>query len=209
MNGLTLDPVRRRLRLDPAAALPVPGDAPGWAAELLALIARPSLRAVVDVVSTGVSATQVWATPAGAAVGEPAGPASDGRLDVSFVEPILIPLVMARAIGLRRLPAPPGRVPLQISAAALADPSTGDDGPLRHFRTSWRVSSVWAERSGRRIIGAVQGVDAGRAGHWLVHAERPESGAADATLVFEPVSAGDVWSRLLTLMPRKENAGHA
>jgi hypothetical protein len=206
MSGVTLDPVRRRVHLDLAEGVPAVDGLPGWAAELVELVARPSLRLAAEVVTAGAVTTHVWATPAGAAVGEPA---SDGTVAVSYVEPLLIPLVLARAIGLRRQPPPPGRTPLEVPAAALSTLSAVDGGDfarlLRHRRTSWRVSSVWQDEAGRRVVDAVQGLDAGPAGQWLVRAVMSAPGAV---LAFDPVSASQVWARLLGLLPRRRESVH-
>ncbi|MBF9128970.1 hypothetical protein I0C86_08230 [Plantactinospora sp. S1510] len=250
------DPVRRRLRLtdievaavttvgarddDPAggsrrllaealttAGVLHGGVLAGWVDRLLTVVSRPSLRVAVEVVTSGRVVYPIWATPRAAVVGEPAG---DGAVDLSMVDPMMIPFVLAQTVDLRRGPPPPDRPPIRVGGDLLAiverrlvsgeEPavlrrllsadglSDGDAAVMvdvvQRRRASWRASSVWADESGRHGTEGPHVLDAGDAGLWIVTIER--SGPADATQVFTPTAATAVWAELLALLPGRHTA---
>lgn len=158
---------------------------PGWVDELLRTVARPALRLVLETVAGGPPVVrQIWATPADAVAGEPAG---DGTTELAWIEPAMLPYTIVQVVRLRR-DRPPERTATNREA-----------GLLRHRRMSWRASSVWADRAGHRHTGAISVVDAGPAGLWLVTVDDPAADDPMVELALIPASA--VWRQLIELLP--------
>jgi hypothetical protein len=223
-----LDIARCRLRLTEqeiaeVRTVRVARPLPAWAGEALDTVADPGLRIVVRVFTAARPLHHsIWATPRVAVVGEPT---DDGRIELSSTEPVLIPFTIARIVGLRRRPVPPGRSMIRMPASVytsiqdrvgssagldgrnpqgIASPEATLEAILRQRLMSWRATSAWRDETGQRVTVNVNVTDAGEAGFWRARVEEPES--PDPMLLVEPSAARDVWAGLTGLLPRRSAA---
>lgn len=201
-----------------AAGAMVTGTLPGWVDELLRTVARPALRIAVETLAVDRPLVdQMWATPADAVTGETVGA---GTTELSWVDPTLIPHVIAQRVRLRRRVPPATRASVQLRSSQLvqvqaalagaADRPVGDGSSpngqieavariVRNRRVSWRATAEWADPAQRRRNGSVSVIDAGETGLWMVTADNPDDD--DPLLRLEAVAAGTVWTRLVELLP--------
>lgn len=215
------DPIRQTLQLDAAELAAVTGVASGdtaagrllahalagagvmpegalngWADELLTVVARHALRVEVQLFTVVPVVHRIWATPELAVLGEPV----DGGVRLGALEVVEVPHAVALIVGLRRRPVPEAE-PIVAPAGALAG-GVGTVPRLAELlagaRWSWRVDAAWAGPSGAVTADGLYVVDGGQAGLW---AARGQVGA-DAAVTLSPCSAGEVWRRLIGLLPR-------
>jgi EspG family len=205
------------------AGLVVDGRIEGFPARLLAVVAAPKLRVTVEMfVGVDTRVEQAWATEREGVMGTVA---ADGQIELSPVEPALLPWAIAREVGLgpRRMPE---RGAIAVPAEALglaadrlaerdrdgAESALADlDGEsaetllalLTERRLSWRASSAWTELGGDRRVESVAVLDAGVEGLWLT---RHEGDPDSPTIHLEPVPPSVVWDRVVDLMPQKDRA---
>jgi EspG family len=201
-----------------AAGIVVGGRIEGFPARLLAVVAAPKLRVTVEsFVGAATVLEQAWATEREGVWGLAA---PDGTIELSPVEPGLIPWAIARAVGLgpRAQPdGPPLRVPAVLLGAAAEQLADGGAAAaleeldpdererllalLRERRLSWRASSVWSDRPDSQRISSVAVLDAGVEGLWLT---RHEGEPPDTVVHLEPAAPSAVWDRVVALMPSPE-----
>ncbi|BCJ76234.1 hypothetical protein CS0771_57780 [Catellatospora sp. IY07-71] len=178
-----------------AGAMPA-GAVTGWADELLTVVARHALRMEVQVYAAASVVHRIWATPELAVLGEPV----DGGTRLGALEVVEVPHAVALIVGLRRRPVPAAE-PIVAPVDALvggAEAVPRLAALLAGGRWSWRVDAAWAGPSGAVSAGSLHVVDGGQAGLW---AASGQSGP-DAAVTLSPCSAGDVWRRLIGLLPR-------
>jgi EspG family len=206
------------------AGIVVDGQLEGYAARLMAVIGEPDLRLVIERFTTDEPRPGPFA-----AVRDDAGvwaeTTRDGATDFTPIEPSLIPWAVARAVGLGprdeanfdgRLELTGRSLQLALDRLTKGDVEKADDELLRTTsldaserevlckllvdrRLSWRAFSVWHNAAGEPEVVAVAVVDGGESGFWLSSHEPP--GADDAVVVLEPTSAGEVWERIVALVP--------
>jgi EspG family len=189
------------------------GRIEGFPARLLAVVAAPKLRVTVEsFFGLETRVEQAWATEREGVLGTVA---ADGQIELTPVEPALIPWAVARAVGLgpRELP---GGGPLSVPAETLgtaaellaagdregAATALGDSSErvlelLTERRLSWRASSAWTGPDGERHLESVAVLDAGAAGLWLSRHE-----GEPPIVHLEPVRPSAVWDRIVGLMPQ-------
>lgn len=91
---------------------------PGWVDELLRTVARPALRLVLETVAGGPPVVrQIWATPADAVAGEPAG---DGTTELAWIEPAMLPYTIVQVVRLRRDRPPERTATIRLPASRFA-----------------------------------------------------------------------------------------
>ena len=197
------------------------GTIEGFPARMLAVVAAPKLRVTVEsFVGVETVVEQGWATEREGVWGTVA---ADGQIELTPLEPSLIPWAVAHAVGLGPRDRPAGReiaVPAQALGSATELLATGDpDGAagalaaldpddratllalLRERRLSWRASSAWTEQDGTRQARSVAVLDAGIEGLWLT---RHDGTAPDTIAHLQPVPPSAVWDRVTGLMPSPE-----
>jgi len=193
--------------LRPTGAMPDGRLAP-WADQLLTVVARPAMRLVVELFAIERTESSIWATPALAVLGEPR---PEGIIELSGVEPIMLPHLVAWLVGLRNRPRPTEPAAITTSITELAKleqaarsgaaPDTALARLIAVRRFSWRITSVWVSPSGPHR-GELHVVDGDTAGLWRIHvADRK---AADPVLTFEPTSASAIWKAIVGLLPTSE-----
>lgn len=190
------------------------GRIEGFPARLLSVVAAPKLRVSVEsFVAAAPVVEQAWATEREAVWGVVA---SDGMIELTPIEPGLIPWAVARAVGLgpRDKPDSPAlRAPAQVLGAAaerLADGEAAEAlaelepevrerllAVLRERRLSWRATSAWSDEEEQHVA-SVAVLDAGVEGLWLT---RHEGEPPDTIVHLEPVAPSEVWERVVSLMP--------
>lgn len=202
------DAARMRLLMT-TAELTTPGGAaalgaglPEPAGEILQTLARPVMRLLVQLFTpargTGTPVThRIWLTSRAAVVGQAT---ADGGAELSMADPVLVPYTVAQLVGLRRLPAPPGRRPIRVPLATYRAVEAGDAqmpelaAVLRSRGLSWRVSSAVSGGSDRPIVKWLHVTDAGPAGLWRVTVDRSEYGESGVELT--PLRAREAWTAL-------------
>jgi hypothetical protein len=152
---------------------------------------------------------QAWATEREGVWGVVA---ADGMIELTPIEPGLIPWAVARAVGLgpRDKPDSPAlQAPAQVLGAAAeggAAEALSELEPevrerllaiLRERRLSWRATSVWSDSEEQHVT-SVAVLDAGVEGLWLT---RHEGEPPDTIVHLEPVAPSEVWERVVSLMP--------
>lgn len=204
------------MRADPAL--------PGWAREALATVAEPGLRIIVKIFTANRPLVQsIWATPRIAVIGTRT---DDGRIELTSIEPVLIPFALAQMVGLRRRPAASDRSAIRVRAATYLamqqrvfaphpQPPNGNPSELppadaaalstlfRRRLMTWRATAAWRDRAEGRVVRTVHVADAGVAGLWQITAENasPEG----PVLLVEPVRTRDVWAKITDLLPGKRS----
>ena len=213
----------------PLLALDTGGHArepnPPWVEELLAVVARPALRVVVETAVAGhLAVYSLWATPKQAVT---ATPASDGVVELALIDPLLLPWTIAQLVGLGRRPPPPPVAPLRLPASLLdtveeqVTAGQAVDGALmaaqgldqaqqaalvrlfQRRRVSWRASSVWAGTDGQQQTSNLAVLDGGEAGLWRVQV--PDTEDPDPVFTLEPVRASMIWRGIVGLLPNRRN----
>jgi hypothetical protein len=197
------------------------GRVQGYPARLLAVVAAPKLRITIEKFAAGEPVVeQAWATEREGVLGVVT---ADGRVELTPVEPSLLPWAIARAVGLgpRERPHEDELVveaeALGLAAEALAagdedaaaaalasfDPGVREVLPavLRERRLSWTATSSWAAADGEPRLSSVAVLDAGAEGLWLT---RHEGEPPDTTVHLQPVPPSVVWERIVALMPSPE-----
>jgi hypothetical protein len=197
------------------------GRVSGYPARLLAIVAAPKLRVTIEKFVAGAPVVeQAWATEREGVLGEVT---RDGRIELTPVEPSLLPWAIARSVGL----GPRAMVhsePIVVGAEALgaaADAvASGDEAGARaaldgcephvvatlpkllaERRLSWTATSTWTGSDGEQRLTSVAVVDGGVEGLWL---SRHEGEPPDTLIHLEPVKPSVVWDRIVDLMPSAE-----
>lgn len=201
-----------------AGMLDEAGRPSGYPARLLATVAAPKLRVAVESYFAGQSRLeQAWATETEGVLG---GVTVDGRIELSPVEPSLLPWAIARWVGFG--PRAHGdREALDVPGVAFSSAEealeAGDEDAaraalegvaggervlelLRLRRLSWRATSSWSDQAGDHVA-SVAVLDAGTAGLWLPEPRGEDP--ATALLHLEPVAPSAVWERIVALMPHE------
>jgi hypothetical protein len=146
-----------------ASGVLVEGELTPWLRELLAPITDPERRALAEIHhGEGMIATaQAWLSHGRGLIGRNA---ADGSIELSAIEPAMLPAALAIEVGLAARPAPPDREPLIVTEAELEAPG---DGPLAALLASregsWRITALEGEE---QISLAV--LDGGEQGLWLI-----------------------------------------
>jgi hypothetical protein len=194
------------------------GKVQGYPARLLAVVAAPKLRVTIEKFVAGEPVVeQAWATEREGVLG---AVTREGRIELTPVEPSLLPWAIARAVGLgprEHGEREPISVPAEVlglaaealwsgdgeaAAAAVADcePAAGARllELLRERRLSWTATSKWTDEGGEEHLTSVAVVDGGAEGLWL---SSHEGEPPDAVVRLEPVRPSAVWERVVALMP--------
>ena len=142
------------------------------------------------------------------------------EIELSPVEPSLLPWAIARSVGLGPREQT-HEAPLAVPAEALGRRRRGGRrarpeaaaaalegcGPrvsetlsavLRERRSSWTATSAWMGEDGEQRVSSVAVVDGGAEGLWL---SRHEGEPPDTVVHLEPVPPSVVWERIVALMP--------
>ena len=201
------------------------GGLVGYVARLVAVVAAPKLRITVErFVGRETIVEQAWATEREGVLG---AVCADGQIELSAVEPSLLPWAIARAVGLgpRERAAVARSLTIEADAfggaavRAATAPQDADallrDGTrldaaeraavlaaLVGRRSSWRATSVWTDARGERRLSSVAVLDGGEGGLWLTG---HEGEGADAVVCLEPVAPSVVWRRIEDLMPHPDS----
>jgi hypothetical protein len=194
------------------------GRVQGYPARLLAIVAAPKLRVTIErFVAEAPVVEQAWATEREGVLGAVVG---DGQIELTPVEPSLLPWAISRSVGLGPRERPHD-TPLQVGAEALGRAAeaiaAGDRDAaaaalegceprvrevllavLSERRVSWTASSAWTGTDGEQRVQSVAVLDGGAEGLWLT---RHEGEFPDSTVHLEPVPPSVVWERILGLMP--------
>jgi hypothetical protein len=206
------------------AGIVLDGRLEGYVAQLMAVIGEPDLRLVIERFTTDDPRPGPFA-----AVRDDAGvwaeTTRDGTTEFTPIEPSLVPWAVARAVGLGprqenefdgRLELPAASLQLALDRLGKGDVERADGELMRTTsldaterdvlckllvdrRLSWRAFSVWHDAAGEPQVVSVAVLDGGDSGFWLSSHEPP--GADDAVVVLEPTSAGEVWERIVALVP--------
>ncbi len=200
------------------AGIVADGGVRGYPARLLAIVAAPKLRVTVETFVAGEPVIeQAWATEREGVLG---AVVDGGEIELTPVEPSLLPWAIARSVGLgpreQRHEAPIavpaaalGRAAEAVAAhdagaaaAALEGCGAGVSDTLltvlRERRSSWTATSAWTGEDGEQHVSSVAVLDGGAEGLWL---SRHEGEAPDAIVHLEPVAPSVVWERIVALMP--------
>ncbi|MGH3342028.1 MAG: hypothetical protein ACRDPK_03925 [Carbonactinosporaceae bacterium] len=187
------------------------------------LIAAPKLRVVIETFIAESEVTHsVWANEGDAVLGISDAP---GVVELSRVEPVLIPWAITYVVGLGPRPKPELGAPVTLPssaldaafeaavgggrerAAAVLAEQTDLVAPAQHVvadllvdrRISWRASSIWTDGSGETQTRTVTVVDGGRRGLWL--SETDTLRVQDPPVRLEPTRPSNVWRRIVALVP--------
>jgi hypothetical protein len=197
------------------------GRVEGYPARLLAIVAAPKLRIGVETFVAGAPRLeQAWATEREGVLGSVA---PDGEIELSPVEPALIPWAIARWVGLgprEQAHADALALPAEALGAAADHLASGDRDAaaealedvdpdtratvldvLPERRLSWRATSAWTGEDGEQRVSSTAVLDAGTEGLWLT---RHEGEPPADTVHLEPVPPSTVWDRIVGLMPAPE-----
>lgn len=203
------------------AGIVADGQVRGFPARLLAIVAAPKLRITIEKFVAGEPAVeQAWATEREGVLG---AVTRDGDIELTPVEPSLLPWAVSRAVGLgprdcpHEEPIAIGAEPFGRAAEAIArhdgdaaeaaledlDPQERDTllGVLRERRLSWTATSAWTGMDGEQRVQSVAVLDAGVEGLWL---SRHEGEPPATTVHLEPVRPSVVWERIAALMPSED-----
>lgn len=194
-------------------------------AELVGLVASPKLRVILETFVAGeVVVLSAWADERRGALGNPAGP---GLIELTPIEPLMLPWAVARAAGLGPRPVPAVTEPVTVTAGALDEATVAllDDGPeaaaaalaagaeideaeraalvamLAGRRMSWRASSIWIDAQESRRTRTLTVIDGGDGGLW--RSVRSED-SSEPVITLEPAGADTLWWDLIRLMPEGE-----
>jgi hypothetical protein len=202
------------------AGVLVDGRLEGYAARMMAVIAAPQLRLMIERFAAGPPQYGPFAAVRDE-FGVWAEKTREGTTEFTPVEPSLVPWAVAKAVGLgpRAESDFEGTLELRASALQLAlDRLAEMDGDsaarelelatdleeierkllcsvLLERRLSWRAFST----SGDSLVASVAVIDGGESGLWLSEHLDPES--ADPLVVLTPTTSGDVWERIVALVP--------
>lgn len=185
-----------------------------WLAELLGVVARPDFRASVELHAEG----QLVVTAAAWARGERCvlGLLVDGGTELSALEPLHLPWIVAREVALRPYPEPDLSEPLTLgveeiesaqdaldaddeerAAAALGEPAAKTLPLLRDRNCSWRVTVTSTGQDGEATTRSLAAVDGGPHGLFLTEAVDLDDGSPGVRL--QPANAEDGVDALLAL----------
>jgi hypothetical protein len=195
-----------------AAGILEDGRPTGYPARLLAIVTAPKLRiAVESYFAGGPRLDQAWATEREGVLGSVT---ADGTIELTPVEPSLLPWAIARWVGLgprehgERRPITVGAEAFGIAGDAV---ERGDEeaaraaldgldervlAVLRERRLSWRATSAWSDARGEHVS-SVAVLDAATEGLWLTHHDGDD-------VHLEPVPPSRVWEAIDGLMPSPE-----
>ena len=202
------------------AGVLVDGQLEGYAARMMAVIADPQLRVMIERFAAGAPQYGPFAAVRDE-FGVWAEKTREGTTEFTPVEPSLVPWAVATAVGLGPRPEPElGRTlelhasALQLALDRLAEQDVGSAGRelelatdldeversllcaiLLQRRLSWRAFST----SGESLVASVAVIDGGEGGLWLSEHVDPES--ADPVVRLEPTTSGAVWERIVALVP--------
>lgn len=202
------------------AGVLVDGHLEGYVAQMMAVVADPQLRLMINSLAGGPPQYGPFA-----AVRDEFGvwmeKTREGTTEFTPVEPSLVPWAVAKAVGLGPRPEPEFQGTLELRGSALqlaldrlAEQDVGSaarelelatdlDEPERSLlcalllqrRLSWRAFSTIGELA----VGSVQVIDGGAGGLWFSDHLEPES--ADPLVRLEPTTSGAVWERIVALVP--------
>lgn len=198
----------------------VDGRLEGYAARMMAVVADPQLRLMINSLAGGPPQYGPFAAVRDA-FGVWMEKTRDGTTEFTPVEPPLIPWAVAKAVGLGPRPEPEFATAFELRASALQlaidllakqdvesavaefEPATDLNAVeqqllwaiLLQRRLSWRAFST----SGETLIASVQVIDGGESGLWFSEHLEPES--ADPLVRLEPTTSGAVWERIVALVP--------
>ena len=194
----------------------------GYPARLLAVVAAPKLRVTVERFAAAETVVdRAWSTERYGVWGEVT---RERAIELTPVEPGLLPWAILRAVGLGPRARPKLDRPIALASSALDEAferyAAGDReaaeatleqsglGPdeqavflelLRNRRLSWRASSIWTDAELGERIGSVTVIDGGDSGLWLVdHDDDP----LDPRVSVAPTRPSEAWKRIVELMPR-------
>ncbi len=197
------------------------GRVSGYPARLLAVVAAPKLRVTVERFAAAETLVdRAWATERFGVWGEVT---RERALELTPVEPGLLPWAISRAVGLGPRARPKLERPIALASSALDEAferyAAGDREAaeatleksglapderaafldlLRDRRLSWRASSIWTDSELGERLGSVAVIDAGSSGLWLVdHSDDP----LDPMLSVTPIRPSQAWRRIVELMP--------
>ncbi|MFN8037438.1 MAG: hypothetical protein U0V73_16075 [Acidimicrobiia bacterium] len=169
---------------------------------ILAVVHRPQLRIVIEQPGIdGARFTYLFATPSFGVLGRLVGE----QFELEACEPALLPLELARAVGLR--PTDGGRrAPVAVAADGLESllHAWFPDG----WRP-WRADAAWADAAGTIHPATLVVVDGGTRGYTLVESEAgaTDDEPGDGSTRLTPIGSGDLWRRLLGCFPYGSAAG--
>lgn len=202
-----------RAALEAAGAL-LDGRPTDWLAALLEVVAKPNFRTSVELHAEG----QLVVTAAAWGRGERLvlGQVADGGTELSALEPVHLPWIVAREVALRPYPEPRCNEPITVgvkqieaaqlaldtgdaqrAAAALGDVAAEALPLLRDRNSSWRVTASFADDGGETVTRSLAALDAGPHGLYLTEAVELQDGSPAVRL--EPANAEIVVEALLAL----------
>lgn len=188
---------------------------------MLAVIARPQLRLLVERAAAGVTTRRrIWAVPELGVVG---CPRDDDTIELEPSEPILLPFAVAQFVDLGSRPrvgrgVGPGEIAVAALARAGAAFDAGDVGGagaslrdgglddawierllevLRERPLAWRVTSCWADERDVLHDGELTVFDGGLAGY--VRATRRDG--PPPRIELDAMTSREAWRRLVRLFP--------
>lgn len=199
------------------AGVAVNGELQGYAARIVAVLAQPEFRVMVERFAGADVQRDFAAVSAGYGIwGEP----SSAGNEFTPIEPSLIPWGVSRAVGLGPRVKPSFDQTIEVRGTAAqkamdslnkldadgAEATLEEDGLdtesrkalinlLLDRRLTWRVVSGWKDASGENQGGAVAVVDGGESGLWL--SEHLANAAGEPTVRLEPTASGTVWEQIV------------
>jgi EspG family len=202
------------------AGVLVDGRLEGYAARMMAVIADPQLRVMIERFAAGPPQYGPFAAVRGE-FGVWAEKTREGTTEFTPVEPSLVPWAVATAVGLGPRPEQDFEGTLELPASALqlaldrlADQDTESAARelelatdldererkllvalLLQRRLSWSAFSM----SGESLVASVATIDGGAGGLWFSEHVEPDS--ADPVVRLEPTTSGAVWERIVALVP--------
>jgi len=210
------------------AGIAADGRVGGYPSALLAVVAEPKLTLIVErFVTERTVLERAWSTELHAVWAAAAG---DGAIELTPVEPTLLPWAIARAVGLGPRASAPLDTRISLPSSALdqayEELAVGHreaaesvleqraelDAPerrafldlLRDRRSSWRASSRWRDEEHGEQVSEVAVIDGGRSGLWL---REYDEDAIDPTVRLTPIPPSVAWKRIVALMPAPARAG--
>lgn len=204
------------------------GRVSGYAAELLSVVAAPKLEVIVEkFMAERTVVDYAWATEAHAVWGEAT---RDRALELTPVEPGLIPWAISRSVGLGpradassdlrislhsstldrafELLATEGRQAAEDALESDTELEPDSRGVLIQLlldrQLSWRASSSWKDPERGQQIAWVAVIDGGESGLWL---SDNDEDPRDPVVWLDPIRPGAAWDQIVDLMPTPQNGG--
>ncbi|MGA9763036.1 MAG: ESX secretion-associated protein EspG [Gaiellaceae bacterium] len=214
-----------------AAGISANRELQGYAARIVAVLAQPQLRVMVERFAAE-SVQRDFASVRGE-FGVWGEPTKNGN-EFTPIEPSLIAWAVSRAVGLGPRVEPGLSEPIElrssvfqnvinhlaevdVNAADAVLEAEGLDTDIRKAvvqlvldrRLSWRVFSAWRNGMGAEEASAVAVIDGGESGLWF--SERLDIESSDPRIRLRPAKSSDVWERIVevALWPRGEEDDRA